>query len=87
MLPWLHWNLFCGQTALKLIFTCFCLPSVEIQGICHCFRVSTVVMKHQNQKQVGEERAHLAYTSIIIEASQDKNSNRAGTWRQELMQR
>ena len=42
------------------------------------------------QKQVGEERVDLAYTSIllfIIKGSQDRNSNRAGTWRQELMQR
>jgi hypothetical protein len=42
------------------------------------------------KKQVGEERVYLAYTSIllvIIKRSQDRNSNRAGTWRQELMQR
>jgi hypothetical protein len=42
------------------------------------------------QKQVGEERVYFAYISIsifIIEGNQDKNSIRAGTWRQELMQR
>jgi hypothetical protein len=42
------------------------------------------------KKQVGEERIYLAYTSMllfIIEGSQDRNSNRAGSWRQELMQR
>jgi hypothetical protein len=42
------------------------------------------------EKQVGEERVNSAYTSIllfIIEGSQDRNSNRAGTWRQELMKR
>ena len=42
------------------------------------------------KKQVGEERVYSAYTSIsllIIEGSQDRNSNRAGSWRQELMQR
>ena len=47
-------------------------------------------MKHHGQKQVGEEKLYLAYTStllFIIEGSQDKNSNRAGTWRQELTQR
>ena len=36
--------------------------------------------------QIGEERVHLAYIStllFIIEGSQDRNSNRAGTWRQE----
>lgn len=38
----------------------------------------------------GEERAYLPNASIlllIIEGSQDKNSNRAGTRRQELVQR
>jgi hypothetical protein len=38
-------------------------------------------------KQVGEEGTYLAHTSIlrfIIEGSQDGNSNRAGSWRQEL---
>ena len=42
------------------------------------------------KKQVGEERVYLAYTSALLfitEGSQDRNSNRAGTWRQELMQR
>jgi hypothetical protein len=34
-------------------------------------------------KQVGEERAYLAYTFIflfIIEESQGRNSNKAGAW-------
>jgi hypothetical protein len=44
------------------------------------------------KKQVGEERVYSAYTStlmllFIIKGSQDRNSHRAGTWRQELMQR
>lgn len=42
------------------------------------------------KKQVGKEIVHLAYTSIllfIIKRSQDKNSNRTGTWKQELTQR
>jgi hypothetical protein len=37
-----------------------------------------------------EERFYLAYIFIslfIIEGSQDRNSNNAGTWRQELLQR
>jgi hypothetical protein len=40
-------------------------------------------------KQVGEERCHLAYIStllFIIKESQDRNSNRAGIWRQKLIQ-
>jgi hypothetical protein len=40
--------------------------------------------------QVGEERVCLAYLSTVlflIEGSQDRISNRAGSWRQELMQR
>ena len=47
-------------------------------------------MKHHDQKQIGEEKVYLAYTStslFIIKGSQDRNSSRAGTWRQELMQR
>jgi hypothetical protein len=42
------------------------------------------------KKQVGEERVHSIYTSsllFITEGSQDRNSNRTGSWRQELMQR
>jgi hypothetical protein len=38
-----------------------------------------------NKKKVGEERIYSAYP--FTEASQDRNSSRAGTWRQELMQR
>jgi hypothetical protein len=36
------------------------------------------------KSQVVEERVYLGYTYIllfIIEGSQDRNSNRAGTWR------
>ena len=47
------------------------------------------MMKH-SKKQVGEERVYLAYTStflFITEGCQDRNSNRAGSQRQELMQR
>jgi len=42
------------------------------------------------KKQVGEERVYLAYTSTLLfitKGSQDRNSHRTGTWRQELMQR
>jgi hypothetical protein len=42
------------------------------------------------KKQVGEERVYPPYTSTALsinEGSQDRNSSRAGTWRQELMQR
>jgi hypothetical protein len=41
-------------------------------------------------KKVGEERVYSAYTSTLLfitKGSQDRNSHRAGTWRQELMQR
>jgi len=40
--------------------------------------------------QVGKERVYLAYTSTSLfftEGSQDRNSSRAGPWRQELMKR
>ena len=42
------------------------------------------------KKQVGEERVYSAYTSTLLfitKGSQDWNSHRVGTWRQELMQR
>jgi hypothetical protein len=42
------------------------------------------------KKQVGEERVYSAYTStalFITKGSQERNSTRAGIWRQELMQR
>ena len=42
------------------------------------------------KKQVGEERVYSAYISTLLfitKGSQDRNSSRAGTWRQELMQR
>jgi hypothetical protein len=48
------------------------------------------MMKHHDQKEGGEERVYLAYTSIpqfIIRGSQDRNSSRAGSWRQEQRQR
>ena len=48
-------------------------------------RVAIAVMrKHHDQKQPGEERVYLAcaYTSLlIIDGSQDRNSNKAGTGR------
>jgi hypothetical protein len=43
-----------------------------------------------SKKQVGEERVYSAYTSMLLfitKGSQDKNLHRAGTWRQELVQR
>jgi hypothetical protein len=43
-----------------------------------------------NTNQAGEERVYLVYTVtelFIVDRSQDRNSKRAGTWRQELMQR
>ena len=43
-----------------------------------------------NKRQVGEERVYLAYTSTPLLAtgvSQDRDSSRAGTWRQELIQK
>ena len=48
-----------------------------------------VRLNTMTKKQVGEEKVYLAYTSTLLfitEGSQDRNSNRAGTWRQELME-
>jgi hypothetical protein len=50
-------------------------------------RVTIAVMKHHDQNQVGEEKVYSIYTStsqLIIKGSQNRNSSRAGTWRQEL---
>jgi hypothetical protein len=53
------------------------------QGFYSCTDIRT-------KKQVGEERVYSAYTSTLLfisKGSPDRNSHRAGTWRQELMQR
>jgi hypothetical protein len=43
------------------------------------------------EMKFGEERVYSAHTSVsslfIIKGSQDRDSSRAGTWMQELMQR
>ena len=57
---------------------------------CSLAGVSIAVMNIMTKKQAGEERVYLAsaFTSLFVtDGSQDRNSNRAGTWRQELMQR
>jgi hypothetical protein len=49
-------------------------------------------MKHGDQSNLGRKgltwlKIHIISTSLFInEGSQDRNSTRAGTWRQELMQ-
>jgi hypothetical protein len=48
--------------------------------------VTIAMIKYHDQKQVGEERVYLAYTSIA-EGIQGRNLNRTGIWRQELMKR
>ena len=53
-------------------------------------RVTIAVIKHYDQKPVGEARVYLFYVStspFIIEGSQERNSNRPGTWRQEELMR
>jgi hypothetical protein len=53
-------------------------------------RVSIPAQNIVTKKQVGEERVYSTYTSTLLfitKGSQDRNSHRAGTWRQELMQR
>jgi hypothetical protein len=53
-------------------------------------RVSIPAQNVMTKKQVGEERVNSAYTSMLLfitKGSQDRNSHRTGTWRQELMQR
>jgi hypothetical protein len=53
-------------------------------------RVSIPAQNIMTKKQVGEERVYTAYTSALLfitKGSQDWNSHRAGTWRQEPIQR
>lgn len=50
-------------------------------------RVTIAVIKHHDEKQVGEKWVYFVYTSIsqfITEGSQGRNSCRVGSWRQEL---
>jgi hypothetical protein len=54
------------------------------------FRVTITMMKLHDQKQVGEEGVYLGYTSTLYSitgGSQDRNSIRVATQKQELMQR
>jgi hypothetical protein len=44
-------------------------------------------MKYQDQKASWGERLFDLHFHIAVERSQDRNSNRAGSWRQELMQK
>jgi hypothetical protein len=53
-------------------------------------RVSIPAQTIMTKKQIEEEKVYSAYTSILLfitKGNQDRNSHRAGTWRQELMQR
>lgn len=53
-------------------------------------RVSIAGIKQHEQKQLGDERVYLAYTftpQSITEGSQGRNSDWAGTWRQESMKK
>ena len=64
-------------------------PSVSAYQTPLLVRVSTAATKNHGQINV-EERDYLACISTvlyIIKGSQDRNSNRAGTWRQKLIQR
>jgi hypothetical protein len=65
----------------------------KIRSLCKYDVLVRILLLQQNtmiKTQVGEERVYLAYTSrsqSIIGRSQDRNSSRAGTWRQKLIQR
>jgi len=53
-------------------------------------KITIAAMKHQDQKQVEDKSVYLVHTSTpqsITEGSQDRNSSRAGSRRQELKQR
>jgi hypothetical protein len=51
-------------------------------------RITVAILKHHDQNQLGDERVYFTHRSIeqfIIKISEGRTSNRAGTWRQELM--
>ena len=53
-------------------------------------RVSIAVMKHHDQKASWRGKGLFGlhfHIAVHIEGSQDRNTNRTGTWKQELMQR
>lgn len=49
--------------------------------------VTVAVMEPQDQSDLGGEGLFDFHILCIIERSQDRNTSRAGTWRQGLMQR
>jgi hypothetical protein len=54
-----------------------------------CLRVFIAAVKC-DQEASWEEKVYSTYTSTLLfitKGSQDRNSHRAGTWRQELIQR
>ena len=70
----------CKNSSLKIEFYNMALKSVFVRAI-------IAVMKHKDQKQVGEERVYFAYDFMALfipEGSQGRNSNGAETWKQEL---
>jgi hypothetical protein len=53
-------------------------------------KVSIAALKTITKKQVGEKGVYLTYTSILLfitKGSQDKNSNKAGSWKKMLRQK
>jgi hypothetical protein len=55
---------------------------------CTLVKVTTAVTKIPPAKRLREERVYPTSTLLFItEGSQDRDSSRTGTWRQELMQR
>lgn len=49
--------------------------------------VIIAVMKHHDQTQRGEDTVYLAYTSTSWKEVRTTTQDRAGSWRQELIQR
>ena len=53
-------------------------------------KISTVAMKHHAREASWGGKVYSAYTSTLLfitKESQDRNSHRVGTWKQDLMQR
>ena len=79
------------------VFSCNSLGTSTCLALFYFISLSELLMPFltsstniMTKKQVGEEMVYSAYTSTLLfitKGSQDWNSHRAVTWRQELMQR
>lgn len=61
-------------------------PGVNLWSLHCCLRITIAMLKHHNQCNLGRKR-FIRLTQFILKQSQDRNISRAGTLKQELMQK